>query len=246
MRKSLPKYRIAALLIVLSLAFFAIQHVIFDNPTEAGFLFFQDLAFMPLHVLIVTFILESIIKEREKRERLEQLNIVVSAFFSEVGMDAIRAFNPYIKNMDDIASYVKVTGLWEGADFKAAASKVIGYHFEADCKAGDLEETRQLLSGKKSSILAMFENPNLLENSRFTSMLWAIYHVMDELNSRDGFWDLPETDYDHLSVDIERAYKLLVIEWLFYMKHLKGKYPYLFSLALRKNPFADNKSVIVY
>ena len=30
---------------------------------------------------------------------------------------------------------------------------------------------------------------------------------------------------------------MLIIEWLAYMKHLKESYPYLFSLAVRTNPF---------
>ncbi len=41
----------------------------------------------------------------------------------------------------------------------------------------------------------------------------------------------------HLSGDIRRAYSILITEWLAYMKHLKSDYPYLFSLAVRTNPF---------
>ena len=43
--------------------------------------------------------------------------------------------------------------------------------------------------------------------------------------------------------DIKRAYTLLVFEWLSYMKHLKNNYPYLFSLAMRLNPFDENATV---
>ena len=38
---------------------------------------------------------------------------------------------------------------------------------------------------------------------------------------------------------------LLVREWLSYMEHLKSDYPYLFSLAVRTNPFDPNASVQV-
>jgi hypothetical protein len=37
--------------------------------------------------------------------------------------------------------------------------------------------------------------------------------------------------------DINRGYRLLVFEWVTYMEHLKEHYPYLFSLAMRTNPF---------
>jgi hypothetical protein len=38
---------------------------------------------------------------------------------------------------------------------------------------------------------------------------------------------------------------LLSQQWLDYMKHLKGNYPFLFSLAMRTNPFDQNASPII-
>lgn len=90
----------------------------------------------------------------------------------------------------------------------------------------------------------MFNNPNLPEHSTFTDMLWALYHFIDELENRSEPSELPETDLEHLSVDLSRVYGLLVYEWIFYMKHLKEKYPYLWSLAIRKNPFANNSIIV--
>jgi hypothetical protein len=41
------------------------------------------------------------------------------------------------------------------------------------------------------------------------------------------------------------VYVLLVSEWLDYMQHLKRNYPYLFSLAIRTNPFDPEASPVV-
>ena len=49
-----------------------------------------------------------------------------------------------------------------------------------------------------------------------------------------------ENDLQHIAVDFERVYSLLIFEWLAYMKHLKGDYPFLFSFAIRTNPFDLN------
>lgn len=38
---------------------------------------------------------------------------------------------------------------------------------------------------------------------------------------------------------------LLALQWLDYLEHLKIQYPYLFSLAARKNPFDPDASPIV-
>ena len=54
-----------------------------------------------------------------------------------------------------------------------------------------------------------------------------------------------ESDYTHLAGDMKRVFTLLVYEWLAYMKHLKDNYPYLFSLAMRTNPFDETASPVV-
>ena len=94
-------------------------------------------------------------------------------------------------------------------------------------------------------MLALLENPNLLEHESFTELLWAVFHLTEELACRMNLKELPDTDYEHLSADMKRAYVLLIAEWLAYMKHLKINYPYLFSLAARMNPFDPNASPIV-
>jgi len=38
---------------------------------------------------------------------------------------------------------------------------------------------------------------------------------------------------------------LLANEWVDYMRHLKNNYPFLFSLAMRTNPFDQDASVII-
>jgi hypothetical protein len=68
---------------------------------------------------------------------------------------------------------------------------------------------------------------------------------VEELTSRKTLTDLPETDLQHLAGDIKRAYIRLVREWLDYMKYLKNNYPYLFSLAMRTNPFDQKASPVV-
>jgi len=101
------------------------------------------------------------------------------------------------------------------------------------------------LKEKRQFLLNLLENPNLLEHESFTNLLWAVFHLTDELTHRKGLDRLPENDYQHLAGDIKRAHHLLILEWLNYMKHLKTNYPYLFSLAVRTNPFDANASVEV-
>jgi hypothetical protein len=104
---------------------------------------------------------------------------------------------------------------------------------------------KDFLEKKKDGLLNMLANPNLLEHDAFTNLLWAVFHVADELAHRPDLNNLPKTDLDHLRGDIVRAYLLIVAEWAAYMKHLKKDYPYLFSLAVRTNPFNPEAEIIV-
>jgi len=52
-------------------------------------------------------------------------------------------------------------------------------------------------------------------------------------------------DRKHLENDIARVYSLMIYEWLRYVKYLKESYAYLFSLAVRINPFNPEASAIV-
>jgi len=73
--------------------------------------------------------------------------------------------------------------------------------------------------------------------------LWAVTHLTEELSLRKDLSKCTDSDLGHLQGDMKRAYVILVYEWLEYMEHLKNKYPYLFSLAVRMNPFDPNASI---
>jgi hypothetical protein len=109
----------------------------------------------------------------------------------------------------------------------------------------NLEDLRAFLLDKRALILSILKNPSLLEHESFTDLLRAVLHLTEELAQRHHLRSLPKSDYEHLSVDIKRAYILLVRQWLDYMKYLKDNYPYLFSLAMRTNPFDEEASPIL-
>ena len=85
----------------------------------------------------------------------------------------------------------------------------------------------------------------LVEHENFNDLLLSVFHVLDELSNRGELGALPESVMKHLTGDISRAYKKLISQWVIYLRHLKGEYPYLFSLAIRTNPFDKNASPVV-
>jgi hypothetical protein len=100
---------------------------------------------------------------------------------------------------------------------------------------------------KRPFLLRLLENPNLLEHDDFTDLLWAVFHLSEELELRgDKLKSLPEKDYEHLANDLKRAYSQITTTWISYMRHMKKSYPFLFSLASRINPLDPKATPVVY
>jgi hypothetical protein len=102
-----------------------------------------------------------------------------------------------------------------------------------------------MMTVQRSFLLGLLENQNLLEHEEFTELLWATFHLLEELTYRQDFSRLPKSDVTHLVGDMNHAYVLLICQWVTYMQHLKKSYPYLFSFALRTNPFDKNANIEV-
>ena len=232
-------------LIALSAILYSSQIFIFKRPHDTFFYILQDLAFVPISVLIVTLILDQLLRMREKRAMLKKMNMVIGAFFSEVGTGLLKSFLDFDVHYDETRENLIVTNEWSEREFSAVKKSLKVYDYKIESQKGDLENLKGFLIDKREFLLGLLENPNLLEHESFTDLLWAVFHLTEELACRADVKQLPVTDYAHLSGDIKRAYVLLISEWLAYMKHLKDVYPYLFSLAARTNPFDPNASVEV-
>ena len=245
MKKISWQIKVAAALVAASVFAYAVHYAIFRDTHHIFIYMVGDLAFLPVEVLLVTIVIHRLLSQREKRALLQKMNMVIGAFFGEVGTDLLELLADFDEKPEAIRGELIVDAEWPDRRFRSVARTVREHEFEIDSSRGDLDELRKFLSDKQNFLLRLLENPNLLEHDTFTDLLWAVFHLADELVHRDDVTELPTSDYGHLSGDIKRVYGLLIAEWLDYMNYLKGKYPYLFSLAVRTNPFDAAASAVV-
>jgi voltage-gated potassium channel len=189
--------------------------------------------------------IEYLIDERERTQRLEKLNMIIGVFFSEIGTILLKKFAVADPSLGEIQTALVVSDNWSDEDFSKAESMVKKHVSRLDSRSLNLEDLHGILTLHKGLLLSLLENPQMIEHDRFIPLLQAVFHLTEELISRDHLTDLPPSDFAHLSGDCNRVYGPLVIEWLSYMHYQKRHYPYLFSLAMRKNPFDANASVTV-
>lgn len=224
-------------LIALSALIYLLHYAIFRDAHHIFIYMVGDIAFVPIEVLMVTLIIHRLLTEREKRSMLKKLNMVIGAFFSEVGTHLFKSLYDFDAHSETIRKDLIIGNKWSKKDYSRTLQHLEGYEYNIDSRSSDLVNLKSFLIEKRDFLLRLLENPNLLEHESFSELLWAVFHLTEELASRDDFSDLPQTDLDHLSGDIKRAYVLLISQWMAYMQHLQVDYPYLFSLAIRTNPF---------
>lgn len=217
----------------------------FDRTRDTFYYMWIDIAFLPLEVLVVGVIVERLISRRAKSAIAQKLNMVIGAFFSELGTPLLAKLLPVMAEADEIRSHMHLRASWKKDEFSQAFQYARNLKCDIDLGQVDLYGLRDYLLEKRDFMLRLLENPNLIEHDRFTDLLWAVMHVIDELEARPVLAGLPPADESHLELDIRRAYNALLSEWVLYVEHLKTNYPYLFSLVVRTHPFQDDPSPTV-
>ena len=240
----MKKYRwqisLGIILIVLSAIVYLIHYVIFRDFHHIFIYLTGDIAFVFIEVLMVTLVIHSLLNMREKRERLEKLNMLIGVFFSEVGTRLLVLFSDSDPNLDKIKQNLIITSDWSNKEFEQMNNQLRNYEYNVNIDMINLKDLRDFFMRKSDFLVRLLENPNLFEHESFTEVLRAVFHIVEELEHRKNIKQLSKNDRNHIAGDIKRAYNLLAFEWLSYMKYLKGNYPYLFSLTMRLNPFDEN------
>ena len=216
--------KLGIFLVLTSITIYAIKLTVLNNLESTENYIFNSLGFLPINVLLVTIVLNSLLSVRARREKLEKLSVVIGTFFSEVGTALLTLFSNHDPGIGAIKNDLVVTSDWEPEEFDRVDAKLRTYRCAVDVDEIDLVALRDFLKQKRDFLLRMLENPIMLEHESFTEVLRATFH---------------------LAGDINRVYGLLVRQWLEYMAYMKRNYPYLFSLTMRTNPFDETATPLV-
>jgi len=238
MKKGNWRLKFSISLILAAVSLYTFHYIAFRDAHHLFIFLVGELAFIPIEVLLVSLVIDKIIKEREMEALLEKLNLIIGVFFSEVGTTILKYCISIDSNVEKISDFLIIKPEWEEKDYKEAIERYKNYNCEINFKEEDLEKMKKFLLEKRSFLLKLLQNPNLLEHETFTHLITAVFHLEDELSSRDLI-KLSKEDKEHLVIDIKRVYHAIVCQWLLYMNHLKNAFPYLFVTAMGKNPFIN-------
>jgi hypothetical protein len=239
---------IAATLILLAVLVYVARWLLFPSESlhrEMLRYLVDDIAFLFIQVLLVSLLLDGLMQRRARDTMLKKLNMLIGAFYSECGTDLLGRIARLDSDLGDVRDDLVPAMDWGAKDYERAKQAFRDHKPTITLSAGDLVALRERLDVEKGYMLGLLGNQALLEHETFTDLLWAVTHVTEELHARGDFENLPATDRAHLVGDVRRAYSLLGVQWLDYLRHLRDQYPFLFSLAVRTNPLDPRACVTV-
>jgi hypothetical protein len=234
------------ILAFISTSIYLVDYLVDGSIKEVTTSFLGNLAFLPIYIIVVTLTMEQLLKERERHTLRRKLNMVIGVFFSEVGTRLFRDLSRAVVHHEQLQSSLLVSPQWKDGDFAAALAFLGSHDIKIDCTDLDIDALKMFLVQRRGFLVGLLENQNLLEHEAFTDLLWSVFHLVEELDARESFEGIPHADVEHLNGDIKRVFGYLSKEWVLYMQHLKLDYPYLFSLAVRMNPMAEQVSPHLY
>ena len=232
----------AAILVTLSAIVYGIHYLIFDDYHHIFIYLIGDIAFVPLEVLLVVVVIERLLARHERRGLMKKMNMLIGTFFSELGTELLGRLTHGVEDKAEIRPRIAVDAAWRPGDYRKALEFARSFAYGFDAAGMDLTVLRDYLVAKRDFLVLLLANPNLLEHDRFTDLLWAVFHLQEELAARGKLDDLPESDLDHLAGDLRRVYAQLTAEWLHY---LQTAYPYIFSIVMRTHPLQESPSPTV-
>ncbi len=232
--------KISILLLLSSIVFYVINYLTFHDTTFIEKYILVQLGFLPISVLLVSIVLNSLMARRQRAERIEKLNIVIGSFFAEVGKDLLRYLSKYDENIHELIEDVVNVEEFGDGEFEELKEKIISREYSIRIERMNLYELRKFLLDNKEFAVNLLDNPTLMEHERFTDLLWNLLHVTEELRRVINFDSLSAEDEEDIKKDIELLYGLLAYEWVNYLQYLRHSYPHIFTYEAKTNPFVPH------
>lgn len=231
MKKRNYYIKVSIILVILSAIMFYVHYLMFGQAKNTAYYSLMNLCFIPINSLVVTVLLEKLIDVKEKKERMNKLDMLVGIFFSEIGyklMHEIIKGDINAKNF--VMSFNKLDEIEE---------RIVKYDYDVYINEIDIPYIKELLINNNHLLINLVSNENLHQHEIFTDLLMAVIHLRDEILFMEKY-GCNIIDNKHLENDINRVYKSITIQWISYLKYLKINYPFLYNNAVLINPYKFN------
>jgi hypothetical protein len=228
---------LGAMLFLFSTVLYFLNYLLYGDAYHLLQLFTEELAFMPVYVFITAVFAERMLTRSEKAEMSRRTNALVGTFYNEIGYEMVVKLIKFDSNFETLRSRISIDSEWDASKAKAVKKLVDTHRYGAPEGREDIREIGELLSSRKDFMLIMMSNASLLEKDEFSELLLSVNHIHEALKAIDDISLMSDDLVDHFHGDMEKAYRCLIKVLVSYLSFIKNEDPYLYMLAVEKNPF---------
>lgn len=223
---------IALGLVGLSLLLYGFSYWLFGDLDLIRKYFMLHLAFLPVHALVLTVILEELLNFRERASRRHRLDTYLGVFFRRMGIDLYLRLVSLMENREELESIILVHPRWTHRDFREAHRRLARLQPRMQPDPQGMRALMDFLLANESEILEMTRNPYLWEFDNFYRMVVAFFHFLEQTRFRDQPTLASPWLLGHLAEEAGRTLLMLMHIWLGYLEQLKKDHPALFRSQL--------------
>lgn len=226
------KAAIALGLLSLSLLLYGVCYWLFGDLGLIQKYFMLHLAFLPVHALVLTVILEELLTFREHISRRRRLNTYLGVFFRRMGIDLYLRLVGLLDNREELEEIILVQPGWNHRDFHTARRRLIQFQPRMRPDPQGMRALLDFLASNDNEILEMTRNPYLWEFDNFYRMVVAFFHFLEQTRFRDEPALASPWLLGHLAQEAGKTLQMLLLIWLGYLEQLKKDHPLLFRSQL--------------
>lgn len=221
-------------LMSISITIYFFHYLIFGDIRQTLSGIILSLAYVPIGIIYQELIVDKILDKKQKLNSVEKINIVIGAFYNEVGNSLIKIISKGDKNIDVIRCNIDINNNWSNENFEDLIDLLKVYVCELDITKIDIVKVVKLLNKKDTLIINLMINESIKEYKGFIELLMSLIHLRDELNFRDNIKN------DRIEKELCKNYKILLIQWVKYIEELKEIEYDLFLKIIMNSPFKIN------
>ncbi|MGL4848818.1 MAG: hypothetical protein ACRC28_07790 [Clostridium sp.] len=192
-------------------------------------------------MLFTGVFLDYILRRREKRRAENRMNTLLGVFYGDFGNELLYEFIAADLCVVCLVRKAKINNDWTEKNYEVLRETFEQYEYSVEGERIDIKKIAKIIKDSESFILDILFTQVIQNGGELSEILFDVIHLRDEINDLEDINNIKEDELSHLELDINRLYKRLAINWIIYMKFLRGNYPQLFVKALKKSPYEKYK-----
>ncbi len=225
------KKYLAIILILSSMVLYALHYLLFKDAHHIFIFLASDIAFVPIEILLVGLIFDQMIKENEKKHKLEKLNLIIGVFFTEIGKDLFTLLLKMLKEKKKLEKILLVKQNWKKRKFEQIKTDIGKMNFELKLEKKYIFELKKILKKKRKFLISLLQNPVILDHDLFTDLLRSVFYLEEELSDVEK--NIEKRKMKIIEQDIKRTIRLLTVSWLNYAEYLVKEQKYIFDSEIK-------------